>query len=520
MKVCMFVYNNCKFDARVLKEAKSLAKAGYDVKIIAVLSKDTLPYEERDGFKIIRVVKDPLHYRILRKSKDFRVAGILKGGLTKVRSFLSSICENLHLSLRAYHRVKKKFIQIYREIEQTIKEKGVRRALREGLRDPANIPPMGWPFLLGFAIYRGSRKALYRCIRHPVRVVWSRYVRKGLHRAYRYHLMGVVRGFIYKMLRKFLMVFHKPLSYLDYYQRSLAIVREEPADIYHAHDLNTLPVAYLAVRRYGGKLVYDSHELYTETSNLSRAERIVSRLTERFLIRRCHAVITVNDSIARELKARYKIQRPTVIMNCPMLPSHSCKSNLLREKLGLSEKEPLVLYQGGFSHHRGLENLLTAIALVPRGKLVMMGWGRLEEDLRTIAQAKGLMNNRVFFLPPVPQDELLLWTSSADAGVIPYRNVGLNNYFSLPNKLFEYIVAGIPVVASDFPELRRVIEEFKVGCTFNPDDPKDIARAISWVFEDEKRLVELKENARRAAAVLNWENEEKKLLELYRKLLP
>jgi glycosyltransferase involved in cell wall biosynthesis len=86
--------------------------------------------------------------------------------------------------------------------------------------------------------------------------------------------------------------------------------------------------------------------------------------------------------------------------------------------------------------------------------------------------------------------------------------------------LFEYIVAGIPVVASDFPELRRVIEEFKVGCTFNPDDPKDIARAISWVFEDEKRLVELKENARRAAAVLNWENEEKKLLELYRKLLP
>jgi glycosyltransferase involved in cell wall biosynthesis len=394
----MFVYNNCKFDARVLKEAKSLAKAGYDVKIIAVLSKDTLPYEERDGFKIIRVVKDPLHYnRILRKSKDFRVAGILKGGLTKVRSFLSSICENLHLSLRAYHRVKKKFIQIYREIEQTIKEKGVRRALREGLRDPANIPPMGWPFLLGFAIYRGSRKALYRCIRHPVRVVWSRYVRKGLHRAYRYHLMGVVRGFIYKMLRKFLMVFHKPLSYLDYYQRSLAIVREEPADIYHAHDLNTLPVAYLAVRRYGGKLVYDSHELYTETSNLSRAERIVSRLTERFLIRRCHAVITVNDSIARELKARYKIQRPTVIMNCPMLPSHSCKSNLLREKLGLSEKEPLVLYQGGFSPHRGLENLLTAIALVPRGKLVMMGWRRLEEDLRTIAQAKGLMNNRVFF---------------------------------------------------------------------------------------------------------------------------
>jgi glycosyltransferase involved in cell wall biosynthesis len=314
------------------------------------------------------------------------------------------------------------------------------------------------------------------------------------------------------------MLFHKPLCYWDYYCRSLKLVAQEPADIYHAHDLNTLPVAYWAVRRYGGKLLYDSHELYTETSNLSRTERAVSRLFESFLIRRCSAVITVNSSIAEELAARYGISRPAVVMNCPIQPNYVSENDILRAKLGLQKEDLLVLYQGGFSPHRGLENLIAAIAMLPQARLVMMGWGRLEEDLRALADAMGLLGKRIFFLPPVPQDELLLWTASADVGVIPYRNVGLNNYYSLPNKLFEYIAAGIPVVASDFPELRRVIEEFKVGCTFNPDDPKDIARAINWILEDEQRLVELKANARKAAAVLNWDNEEKKLLAIYKRL--
>jgi len=536
MKVCMFVYNNCKHDARVLKEAKTLAKAGYDVRIIAVLSDDTLPYEERDGFRIIRVIKDPVHYRILRDVKYFSPVAALKsmlqtmvkkalllpvlelvGFLSRVYSKLKLDSANIRSALPAHHGLRDTFVQAFQEIVESVKEKGLRRYLKEALKSPRSVPLMGWPFLLAFCVYRGFKKALYWGVRRPARIVWYRYVRKALYWGVR-RPARVVQSFLYRNLRNFLMIFHKPLSYLDYYKRSYAIVRQEPADIYHAHDLNTLPVAYWAARRYGGKLVYDSHELYTETSNLSHTERVVLRFFEGILIRRCKAVITVNHSIARELADRYRIELPIVIMNCPVLLNHTCSTDFLRAKLGIRKEEALVLYQGGFLPHRGLENLIAAIAMLPEVKLVMMGWGRLEEDLRALADAMGLIGKRVFFLPPVPQNELLLWTSSADVGVIAYRNVGLNNYYSLPNKLFEYIAAGIPVVASDFPELRRVIEEFQVGCTFNPDDPKDIARAITWVLEDEQRLAKLKENARKAAAVLNWENEEKKLLELYRKL--
>ena len=536
MKVCMFVYNSCKHDARVLKEAQTLAKAGYDVRIIAVLSDDTRPYEERDGFRIIRVIKDPVHYRILRGVKYFSPAIALKSMLqTMVKkalllpvlglaSFLSRVysrlklaSDNIRSALPTHYRLRGTFAQAFQEIVERVKEKGLRRYLKEALKSPRNVPLVGWPFLLGFCVYRGLRKALYWGVRRPARIVWYRYVKRALYWGVR-RPARIVRSFLYRKLRNFLLIFHKPLTYLDYYKRSLAVIKEEPADIYHAHDLNTLPVAYWATRRYGGKLVYDSHELYTETSNLSHTERMVFRFLEGFLIRRCQAVITVNHSIARELADRYRIELPIVIMNCPMLLNSTRSTDFLRAKLGIRKEDALVLYQGGFSPHRGLENLIAAIAMLPAVKLVMMGWGRLEEDLRALADAMGLIGKRVFFLPPVPQNELLLWTSSADVGVIPYRNVGLNNYYSLPNKLFEYIAAGIPVVASDLPELRLVIEEFQVGCTFNPDDPKDIARAITWVLEDEQRLAKLKENARKAAAVLNWENEEKKLLELYRKL--
>jgi len=342
------------------------------------------------------------------------------------------------------------------------------------------------------------KKIFYWSIRRPVKILWS---------------------FLYKQLRNFLMIFHKPLSFLDYYQRSLKIVRQEPADIYHAHDLNTLPVAYWAKRLTGGKIVYDSHELYTEISTLSRLERRIFRCCESYLIHQVDKVITVNQSIASELSKRYKISLPEVIMNCPVINNQkgSPCENLLLKRLGFGKAVPLILYQGGYAPNRGLQNLILSAHYLNEGVIVLMGWGRLEQELKNLVKAENL-NDKVMFLDPVPQEELLIHTQCATLGVIPYQFVGLNNYYTTPNKLFEYIAAGLPVVASNFPELKRIVEGYNLGKTFDPEDPKDIAAAINDVLSDKARYEEMRKNALEAAKVFNWENESKKLLTIYRNL--
>jgi len=308
----------------------------------------------------------------------------------------------------------------------------------------------------------------------------------------------------------------------DYYLRALAIVRADPGDIYHAHDLNTLPLAVMAHDKTGGKVVYDSHELFTETSTLSRLERFGFKVIESRLIHRADVVITVNNSIADELVARYKLaQRPHVIMNCPPSLKDDTAlggdNHILHEELGLPLSIPIVLYQGGFAPHRGLENLILSVKHYKKGVLVLLGWGKIEEDLRSLAKREGL-DDKIFFLEPVPQEELLLWTSSAQLGVIPYQYVNLNNYYTTPNKLFEYIQSGIPVAGSHFPELKKIIDGYGIGKTFDPESPIDIANAVNDILADRVEYARMRENTKSAARVFNWENEGRKLVEIYNEL--
>ena len=266
-------------------------------------------------------------------------------------------------------------------------------------------------------------------------------------------------------------------------------------------------------------MIYDSHELYTEMSTLSCWERRLLKYCERYLIHRVDKVITVNQSIANELSKRYKISLPEVIMNCPVINNQKASpcENLLLKRLRLDKAVPIILYQGGFAPNRGLQNLILSAHYLNEGIIVLMGWGKLEQELKNLVKAENL-NDKVMFLDPVPQEELLIHTRCATLGVIPFQFVGLNNYYATPNKLFEYIAAGLPVVASNFPELKRIIEGYNLGKTFNPEDPKDIAAAINDVLSDKARYEEMRKNALEAAKVFNWENESKKLLAIYRNL--
>jgi len=332
-------------------------------------------------------------------------------------------------------------------------------------------------------------------------------------------IIGIVFRTIYEGIRKALLVFHKPLCYYDFRSNCLKIVKKEPADFYHGHDLHALPAAVAAWRKTGGKVIYDSHELYTEISVLTPLERKVYRWYEKNIVPKVDGVITVNESIAEELSKRYQIKKPVVLMNCPVTVGEidHTSGNLLKEKAGITENKPIILYQGAFHPNRGLQNLVKSAQYIDEAIIVFMGWGKLEEELKALVVDGGL-EDKVKLIGPVPQHEVLNYTKGADVGAIPYQFIGLNNYYTSPNKLFDYINTEVAVVGSDFPELKRFIEGYEIGKTFNPESPQSIADAINYVIADPSRLQQMKENTKKAAIIYNWEEESKKLLNLYKEL--
>jgi glycosyltransferase involved in cell wall biosynthesis len=318
------------------------------------------------------------------------------------------------------------------------------------------------------------------------------------------------------------MVFHRPLMHIDYYVRAYRLVRAQEFDVLHAHDLNTLPVAAAVARRTRTKLIYDAHELYPEISTLSRTERNVWKVTERRLIKRAASVITVCESIAGELETRYDVQRPTVLLNCPDAPALNVSADReqLRHTLGM-EDDPraIVLYQGGFAPNRGLPELIKAGRWLDGARIALMGSGRIENELRDLIRDERV-GDAVVLTPAVPQAEVIAYATGADIGVIPYKGVGLNNYYTTPNKLFDYMAAGIAIAGSRFPEIVRFVEGLGIGVTFDPEQPRDIAFAINHLVSDPATLHEMRMRAAAASTDFVWGTEHRKLLAIYSQMTP
>lgn len=285
-------------------------------------------------------------------------------------------------------------------------------------------------------------------------------------------------------------------------------------DACHAHDLDTLEAAALAAERTGAQLVYDAHELWTEQHYFGSQEEIDDWTElERRLAPRADRVVTVNESIARELERRYGLRDVLDLLNCPRLLTISQeRRQKLREHSG---NKPVALFQGGYMADRGLEELVVAAGLQDGVTVALRGYGALEPALRELDRQHG---GRVLFLPPVPANEMVEGSAEADIGLIPYLPTCMNNYLCTPNKLFEYMMAGVAVAGADVPELRRFIAGEDLGALFDPRSPRSIARALQELADPE-RLAACGRRARRAAEErYHWEREGQKLVELYARL--
>ena len=303
--------------------------------------------------------------------------------------------------------------------------------------------------------------------------------------------------------------------FLQLYSETVA--RFSPT-VFVAHDLPMLPVASVACKRDGARLVYDSHELYSEQEFPSRERRRWAAIETKY-IRSCNAVITINPSIARELERRYQIQNVNVIYNAERTENPPINLHLFHQAFGLDPEQKVVLFQGGLSAGRNLEALVDAICHVrhPQVNLVLLGDGQLRKSIRNRVRRLGL-SRRVHVHPAVPQADLISFSASADVGVIPYQASCLNNYYCTPNKLFEFIAAGVPVIASDLPELRYIILTHGIGCVGDMGTAEKTAQLIDEVFSNTPRFETWREKVARARRMVNWEQEGQKLKAIFRAL--
>jgi glycosyltransferase involved in cell wall biosynthesis len=300
-----------------------------------------------------------------------------------------------------------------------------------------------------------------------------------------------------------------------------AALRQMPAaDVWHGHDLPGLLTARSLQKRHGGGLVHDSHELFLEAGSVARlpapARTFLGR-SEGGASRKADAVITVNQSIATELHDRYGVD-PVVLMNCPpLLPER--KRGKLRDHLDLGQR-PLILYHGAISPGRGVEQLVDAIPLLPvEAAVVLLGYGNLVDIYATLATEDDY-RGRLFVVPAVPIADLPNWVCDADVGIIAFQPVDRNNVLGTPNKLFEYMEAGVPMVVSDFPEMRRIVTETGAGIARDTSSHESLAVAIKELLAEPKEQRAARRRSARVAAetTYNWAVQSQQLLRIYDRL--
>ncbi len=306
-------------------------------------------------------------------------------------------------------------------------------------------------------------------------------------------------------------------------------IRTLNADIISAHDIIALGIAYCSSLFSAShpKLIYDSHEFEMgRNSDRSKSLSFLIRYLERFLMKKCAFSIMVNDTIADEVQRIHKLKvRPLVIRS--VQEYIEVDSNLIREQRKVFSKrfnfesdDFLVMYHGAIMDGRGIENIIQALGRVSGVKCVILGFGEesyLEHLKKMIFELN--LQTKIFFHPAVPHSELWKLVGAADAGIVMLDNICLNHYYSLPNKFFQNIQAHTPIIGSDFPEVKRLIDKYKIGVICKPGDPDLLAKTILKLKDDKGAYKTYKENLLSASKELCWENEKVILMNAYRRIL-
>ena len=318
----------------------------------------------------------------------------------------------------------------------------------------------------------------------------------------------------YETFRMRLLFEKGPLFYAEYNTRLFFLLLSRPANLLVSNDLDTLLPNYLVHKLKHIPLVYDSHEYFTATPELVNRPRVqhIWKWIEKSIVPKLKNCITVNASIANLFEKEYQVPF-RVVRNIPNTPKHN--QTPTREELSLPADKKIVLLQGsGINIQRGAEEAVEAMQYLENVLLLIVGGGDVLPVLKNKVDTQNL-HAKVKFVPRQTPVNLAGYTRNADLGLTIDKDTNINYRFSLPNKLFDYIHAGVPVLASPLVELKNIIQQYEIGGFIENHDPVHIASTIKNLLEDEKRLAQYKANTARAAAELNWETEKKVLFEIF-----
>lgn len=314
--------------------------------------------------------------------------------------------------------------------------------------------------------------------------------------------------------RRMKLLFEKgPCFYAEYNIRLFFYLLFHRADLLFANDLDTLLPNFLISRLKRSRLVFDSHEYFTETPELvnrKRVQRVWKRI-EGFAVPRIGEMITVNESIADLFREKYNVKVHTV-RNIP--PSLNMPEPADRNEFGIPTDKHLLVVQGsGINIQRGAEEIVEAMRYLDDCFLMIIGGGDVLPVLKQMVSDFGI-NDRIMFFPRMPYRKMMSLTRIAELGFTLDKDTNLNYRFSLPNKLFDFIQAGVPIVSSHLTEIEKIITAYDIGVFVESHDPEHIASVVGSALTDRERYMSWKANLNRAAAELCWENEEQNLLNI------
>lgn len=497
----MLVKNSVSHDSRVIREAESLSEAGYRVSVVGILdNRDSRQYNKLSGgTEIFRVP-----FRAQRESRRLFVFKLgFYSGLALIAAFIILMIFSLPL-----------FESLVAFISN-------------------QINPVSFSKVLFIIIYLLILVAACVFIYKGVRFLIKQ--KKILHN---YSKMDGLTD----TYRKESFRLHDLSRYLYLWENMQAMNRamyqklsELKPRIIHCHDLNTINIGYKYKKKHSGILIYDSHEIFEEQPLHNPVSKRVYIKAQKRYSRYVDHFIVVNNGIGNYLKEKYpRLPDPVVIMNA-VNESPFEQNNDLRELLSIIYQREkglkngqnfnpidldfsrinILLYHGGFAKHRGLDKLVESSAYFNNNWiLVMIGWGTFEKHLINIAGKFNIINNKVFFIPPISRDELIPFSSGATAGIIPYENTSLNHYHCTPNKLWEFPAAGLPVLISPFPELTQLVNKYEIGWLLDdPVNPVSIKETVNSLDVEEIKIK--KYNCKNFTQSEHWNKYKDRLLNLY-----
>lgn len=299
--------------------------------------------------------------------------------------------------------------------------------------------------------------------------------------------------------------------YLSFILKLFFSISKTKAHIYFAEDIYTLPLIVFWGKLRKAKIFYNSREIYAFIGGLRNRPILQKFITsiEKYFVQKVDLVLTTGEMDTEFLKNFYHLNNVITVRNIPLYQSPTFNFDF-RKEYNIPNEKKILLYQGILIDGRGIAIVIRALQKIQNAVFILLGDG--SEKVKYINLAKKLnVNDKVFFAGSIPQNELINYTSSADIGLALIENISISYYHALPNKLFEYIMAKVPVISCNLPQMKNIVEKYKVGKVINLENENEVVQTIQEMINNENQLIEFKKNCEAAAKELNWQKEYKNL---------